>query len=522
MKTTSQLKKLLLLLSIFAILFSCSKNISEEKIEEIIKEESIKEEEEEFVEQVATLNIIESISKAEDLSLLKAAIVKAGLESNFSVGGPLTLFAPTNKAIEELFILLGDDYNSFNDFNDFIEIELLKRILLYHGVEKQLNSDALSAETLETLLEGDSIKIIASGETFVIGDASEVNANLLEIDTKASNGILHTIDKILIPAEVQEFLNTTNATNSKTISELVQENEDFSLLKDALEITGLLDTLNEDGTYTVFAPTNDSFGGIYALLGAGITSLDDIDTTFEIDLLRDVLSYHVLKDVVNFSDITEGEIATLSGGNKIKISLTSNGYELIDATTLGANFILTDIPTKNGVIHTIDRVLLPQSVIDDLSNETSRVFAAALENLDNCNVAHSLFKTLQSSLGGFLDKEFTFFIPSDVAFIKLIQEKGYTSLEEFNTAEDLEMLKNIFKYHCIESGKLMSSNIINNENLDTAQGENITLLVNNNGIYIKDKTDSLARISKSNNEVLRGVIHVIDKVLVPEKLIDVL
>ncbi|WP_298485572.1 fasciclin domain-containing protein [uncultured Maribacter sp.] len=521
MKTTLQLKKLLLL-SAFAILFSCSKNNSEEKIEEIIKEESTKEEEEEIVEQVVTLNIIESINETEDLSLLKAAIVKAGLESNFSVDGPLTLFAPTNKAIEELFILLGDNYNSFDDFNDFIEIELLKRILLYHGVEKQLNSDALSAETLETLLEGDNIKIIASGETFVIGDASEVNANLLEIETKASNGIIHTIDKILIPTEVQDFLNTANATNSKTISELVQENEDFSLLKDALEITGLLDTLNEDGTYTVFVPTNDSFGGIYALLGAEITSLDDIDTAFEIDLLRDVLSYHVLNDVVYFSDITEGEIATLSGENKIKISPTSNGYELIDATTLGVNFILTDIPAKNGVIHTIDRVMLPQSVIDDLSSEASKVFAAALENLEDCNVAHSLFKTLQSSLGGFLDKEFTFFIPSDAAFMKLILEKGYTSLEEFNSAEDLEMLKKIFKYHCVESGKLMSSNINNNETLETAQGEKITLLVTSNGVYVKDKTVSLAKISKANNEILRGVIHVIDKVLVPEELIDVL
>ncbi|RKR12875.1 putative surface protein with fasciclin (FAS1) repeats [Maribacter vaceletii] len=522
MKTTSQLRKLLLLLSIFTILFSCSKNDSEEKDEEIIKEKSTKEEEEEIVEQVATLNIIESISATEDLSLFKAAIVKAGLESEFSVAGPLTLFAPTNTAIEELFTLLGNDYNSFDDFNNFIEIELLKRIILYHGIEKQLNSDALSEETIETLLDGDSIKIIASGETFVIGDASEVDANLLEIDTKATNGIIHTIDKILIPAEVQEFLNNTNATNDKTISKLVQENQDFSLLKDALEITGLLDTLNEDGPYTVFAPTNDSFGGIYALLGAGITSLEDIDTAFEIDLLRDVLSYHVFEGVIKFSDITEGEIETLSGDNKIKISSIDNGYELVDATTLGANFVLIDIPAKNGIIHTIDRVLLPQSVIDGLSSEASKVFAAALKNLDNCNIAHNLFKTLQSSLGGFLDKEFTFFIPSDAAFMKLIQEKGYTSLEEFNTAEDLEMLKKIFKYHCVETGKLMSSSIINNESLDTAQGEKITLLVNDNGIYIKDKTDALAKISKSNKEVLRGVIHVIDKVLVPEELIDFL
>jgi len=68
----------------------------------------------------------------------------------------------------------------------------------------------------------------------------------------------------------------------------------------------------------------------------------------------------------------------------------------------------------------------------------------------------------------------------------------------------------------------MYSTISNNENLNTAQGENITLLVNNNGVYIKDKTDSLAKISTSNTEVLRRVIHVIDKVLVPEELLNVL
>ncbi len=310
MKTMPQLIKYLFLLLFVITIFSCSNddsstfemNTEEETIvDDILSEETIEEEvtEEIIVEDNLTelsITIIETIEANDNLSLLKEAIVKAGLETEFSNEGAYTLFAPTNVAIEELFVLLGDDYNSFDDFNDILEIEILKRILLYHGLNKVLGSDSFTEQDEETLLSGDSIALIATGDTFVISDASDINANFITLDTYANNGVVHIIDKILIPAEVQEFLGTNSQSATPdvgdvTLPELVQENADFTLLQQALEITNLFDTLLEIEDFsTVLALNNDSFTAVFTLLEAAeITSLDDIDSAIEISLLREVL-----------------------------------------------------------------------------------------------------------------------------------------------------------------------------------------------------------------------------------------
>ncbi|MFS4468419.1 fasciclin domain-containing protein [Maribacter sp. 2210JD10-5] len=355
------------MLLIISILFisSCNKNDDNPSPKEEEKEELLP-------------TIVELAGETEQLSLLVEAIEKANLSVTLNGEGPYTVFAPTNTAIEDLFVALGDGFNSFNDFDNFLEIELLTRILKFHIVSGNIMKDDLTPGAVPTLFTDNSIEIIASDDSFVIGDASEVDATITVTDNMASNGVVHVIDKILIPAEVQEFLDEVSQAESKTIKELVEENDDFSFLKEALEITGLLDTLGEDGPFTVFAPTSEALSAVFTLLGAGLTEINDFDTEFEIGLLRDVLSYHIHAGKLTAQDLSIGELPTLSEDNIIDVSFEDGNYVLNDVTKLDANFKVTDIPANNGVVHTIDRLLLPESVINDIHTDASRALLGFL------------------------------------------------------------------------------------------------------------------------------------------------
>ena len=152
-------------------------------------------------------NVVERIVDTEELSLLEEAILLTDLTEDLTEEGPFTIFAPTNAAIEGLFDQLGDGFSSFEDFDNFLEIQILKRILEYHIVPQNLASEDLTETTLGTLLVGENLDIVLVDGSFQIDDASEINAEFITLDNRASNGVVHIIDKILISQEVQDFLN---------------------------------------------------------------------------------------------------------------------------------------------------------------------------------------------------------------------------------------------------------------------------------------------------------------------------
>ncbi|QLG47099.1 fasciclin domain-containing protein [Costertonia aggregata] len=462
--------------------------------------------------------LIELVKETPNLSLLLEAMQKANLVETLNGEGPFTIFAPTNAAIEDLFTALGDGFNGFEDFDNVIEVELLSRILKYHVLPGNITAADLEPGNVPTLLTDNSIEIIASGNGFIIGDASEVDANITFMDNMASNGVIHGIDKILIPTEVQDFLEELGQVQEKTIKELVEENNDFSFLKEALQITGLLDVLDQDGPFTVFAPSNEALGSLLPLLGGDFNTIGDFDTEFEVDLLRDVLTYHLFSGRLTSSDLFIGEIPTLSGNNKIEIMFENGNYVLRDVTQLNASFLLTDIMAKNGVIHSIDRLLLPKSVLDDISNEANQVLLDFLARQDNLTDAFRVLSLVGSSLNNLLENEFTFFLPTNAAFLDLFDElEDFDSIADFNTAEEIELLVTLLKYHCVETGKINSGAFTDMQILPTAQGE--TLQINIDGsVFVQDKTEKMAKVTAPDKNILKGVIHVVDKVLLPQEI----
>ena len=134
-----------------------------------------------------------------------------------------------------------------------------------------------------------------------------------------------------------------------TIVDVASSTEGFSTLAAAVSAAGLVDTLNGEGPFTVFAPTDDAF----AALPAGV--LDALLLPENKDVLTQILTYHVVPGQVMAADVTDGDVATVEG-QAVTLS-TADGV-----TVNGAKVIQADVVTSNGVIHAIDAVLLPPGV----------------------------------------------------------------------------------------------------------------------------------------------------------------
>ena len=125
--------------------------------------------------------------------------------------------------------------------------------------------------------------------------------------------------------------------------------EGFSTLVAALEAAGLVETLQGEGPFTVFAPNDDAF----AALPEGL--LEKLLLPENVEVLKSILTYHVVSGAVYSTDVVAGDVATVEGSN---ITLATD----TGVTVNGANVVLADVEASNGVIHVIDAVILPPSV----------------------------------------------------------------------------------------------------------------------------------------------------------------
>ncbi len=284
----------------------------------------------------ATSNTITDIVVANgDFSTLEAAVVRANLQTTLSGSGPFTVFAPDNAA----FAAAGITTSVLNSLSP----AQVQSILLYHTLGSRVNAANVPAgpNAKVTTASGDSV--------FVTRDARGVFVNGVQVttaDISADNGVIHRIGRVLNPP-VGNIVETAVASGLDSLVKAVTR---------ATTAPGgdptLAGTLGS-ATLTVFAPTNAAFT---QLLGA--LSLTDINQ-IPIGTLLAVLRYHVVGGRAFSSDLTNGSLTMLAGGTTT-VSLTTG------ATIRGngnggnaSNITATNIVCRNGVVHLIDRVLLP-------------------------------------------------------------------------------------------------------------------------------------------------------------------
>lgn len=255
-------------------------------------------------------------------STLNVALAQTGL-MGIVASSQLTVFAPTDDAFAKLGL----------NARNISTVPNLREILLYHVVAGKVLSTQLSNGFYGTG-NGSSVEIKLSSAGVMVN-----GANVVKADVKARNGIIHVIDNVLFPPD-------------KNLVELaISLNPEFSILVQAVVKAGLDEVLATGGPFTVFAPTNAAFIALLDELGA--TSLDDISA----EVLTKVLLYHVAEGRVYSSDLISGPVPTLNGSFEVTVeTLTITDF---NGRTSGLIPSLLNVQATNGVIHVIDRVILP-------------------------------------------------------------------------------------------------------------------------------------------------------------------
>ena len=270
-----------------------------------------------------TQTITDIVVSDPNFSILEAAVVKAGLANALSTGNPLTVFAPDNAA----FAAAGISEATIAS----LRVSTVDSILKYHVLAALVTSTSVPASDAVTPLLG--INLFASK------NANGVFMNGIKVkqaDISASNGVIHVIERVLIPP-------------TQTIAQIAASDTSFSFLVAAVSKVGLLAAISGPGKFTVFAPTNAAFRA------AGITDINAVP----IGTLETVVKYHVLATNVFASDLINNTTAqTIQGGN-LRITLPPAAIKIDGSASPVSNIATANITATNGVIHVIDRVLLP-------------------------------------------------------------------------------------------------------------------------------------------------------------------
>lgn len=388
--------------------------------------------------------IFDAAQSSDDFTTLVAALEAIGLDETLDdATNSYTVFAPTDAA----FALLGED-----KINALLaDTDKLSSILTYHVLSGSVDAQtaiSLAGTTVATV-NGQNIALSLNGDTLLV-NTSTVTMTDIETD----NGIIHVIDAVLMPKEVSETAPTKN------IVETAQQAGNFSTLLTALDVAGLTAALSDNSKeYTVFAPTDAAFEAVGSKMINTLLANPDV--------LGNILKQHVLTgsiDSVTAMSLN-GQSAETLLGNTLPISINADTNILMFG---GANVVITDIKTTNGIVHVIDSVIVADVALPESFGTIADV---ASENGSFTTLLAALSATGLDALVSDPTSTFTVFAPTDAA-----------------------------------------ATIANSENnkVEMANGDMAALSYVDSSLFINDAAVITANVTADN-----GVIHVLNKVIMP-------
>jgi serralysin len=334
------------------------------------------------------------------LGFVDSKIPGSALVSTLSASGAnLTVFAPTDAGFGQLAKDLGFTGNAADEtavtvfLTTSLTPETIRDVLLYHVSAGAKTLAQIAASPTVTTLNG---TITADGVTLVDKEPDLINPSLVQTDIHATNGIIHAIDRVLLPFNLP-------GNDAKTITGIVAASgefdanaQDFDFLLAAVKAAGLAGALDDKmADLTVFAPNDAAFSALAKTLGytgtteaAGFAYLVDALTllsggTDPLPLLKNILLYHVAPESLQASQVLGAtSLPTLLGA-----TIGVSGTTLVDKDPDLANpkLIATDIQAANGVVHVIDKVLIPADLL--VSNGANDVRFIVASN--SANVIHT-------------------------------------------------------------------------------------------------------------------------------------
>ncbi len=301
------------------------------------------------------------------LSTLVTAVVEADLVDTLNSDGPFTIFAPTNDAFEAI----PDDILAAV----LADKDLLTSVLTYHVVAGDNDADALSGGTFTTVEGGD---VVLGADGTVVNDANVICSNV-----PVANGTVHIVDSVLLPQVALDAIASITGDAMEdgamadgdimptgaacaavptegegsfagmaddTAATAASNNPLLSTLVTAVVEADLVDTLNSDGPFTIFAPVNDAFAALPEDQLAAVLA--------DKDLLTSILTFHVIAgESLSSAELIEAGSATTVNGGELTFAADGDALSVNGA----AGTLCMDVPTANATVHIIDSVLLPTS-----------------------------------------------------------------------------------------------------------------------------------------------------------------
>ena len=342
-----------------------------------------------------------------------------------------------------------------------------------NGLSSTLGENWENPETFYiNTVTGNMDGVCLGSHTFTVEGTYDYDCS---VGSHAANGMVATIT--VNPAQV-----------SNTVVDVIVNSEDHTLLEAAVGAAGLVDALSGEGPFTVFAPTDEA---VVALTEALDITAEEL---LALPNLGDILSYHVVGAEAYSTDLMDGQMIETLIGEDVTVTINMDGVFINDAQVTVA-----DVAADNGVVHVIDAVLLPpapptNTVVDVIVNSEDHTLLEAAVG------AAGLVDALSA------EGPFTVFAPTDDAFTALTE-----ALEV--TVEELlayPLLPAVLQYHVV-GAEAYSTDLMDGQEIETLLGEDVTVTINAEGVFINDAQVIVADIEADN-----GVVHVIDAVLLPE------
>lgn len=437
-------------------------------------------------------NIKELTQTSSYLATFSRGLQLSGLSEQFSdprAEFALTVFMPTDTAFQKLG--LGIATSLMLDANR----EHLLSLIRNHAVQGVVDSSSLSlGQTLKTLANGE-ISITSLVPTMLINEL----ATVISRDVPATNGMIQLLDTVLLPS--------TWLYPDKTILEIVSRSPDLTILHSALVRADLDWVFASASPHTLLAPTDTAFQN----LGPGVAS--SLLLSSNKDVLVDLLQAHVFSDHRRSTDmVARASLVTKDGKTVIVDSLSPLTFN-------GAKARVQDVPATNGLLHVLEGVVLPNAW--RFPHRSFMQFAnkeADLAEFTRAATAAGVLEEFQA------DGPFTAFLPNNYAFSGL-----GSSLATLLQPENVEMLRGVLRYHVVAGGQaLLSSELTTPRELDTLlPGTTVRAVPWTDLGWAGIAYDSASPpvVINSEAQVLikdvlatNGVIHVIDKVLIPPGL----
>lgn len=425
--------------------------------------------------------IVELAQSKSELTFFVEALVKyPDLVTLFSEPGLNTVFAPNDAAFDAFLTAIGQ--NSIDDIPE----NVLKNVLQYHVITSAgLTADSITNGS-RTMANGEDANFTTDASGITVEGSNVILAN-----GTATNGVVHIIDSVIIPPSMAPIVGTILAP--------AYFNNQFTTLVSAVQAAdpSVLELLLSNGPsgsgLTLFAPTNDAFAA------AGITDVNGADA---------ILAYHVIDGTVMAADlpVTTGASAEIDAiGGNFYLSNTAGKVSINGTTTVTK----TDIMGSNGVVHVIDRTLVPptQTITEIVVGFTTAMpaeftlLAAALGRADLVEFFNNA------------DDAYTVFAPTDTAFINA----GFTTEAAINAAP-VEAVTAVLTHHVVGDAYVFSTDLVDGSFVEMLNNQSI--FINTGDLTVQDASGSTpaAKLTPNllNVHATNGVVHVIDAVLIPQ------